>query len=584
LQRLGQSLHWTGRGELDQVEIVNGDSQSTLERYTYHAQGQRMLKISQQLIGNNLQTRQVCYLPGLELRTTQSRETMKESLQVITVGEAGQAQVRVLHWEVGQPEAIPNNQIRYNYSSETGNRSLELDNVGRVISLEEFYPYGGTAIWTASSQTEADYKFIRYSGKERDLTGLYYYGYRYYLSTEGRWLSPDPAGTGDGLNVYGMVANNPILYTDSAGQEKENRFRDIYWLATFLVRKVTKKDAASSFVLAKKITLAIMGGLALAGIAAFIAGGAPVIVTLAVIGGATLVGAIAGWNLDRITSKLAAIFARFAQGKSAVVNMAMGSTIAVATAQLHGASTESLVLAGVLGGSWGALGYLVDNSDRGAGGAQGSGTGLGMVDVIGGTETSTAMRVSAGVFGGLGGFLTGTQWSAEVGNNAALGSFLGGSVGRRVDNASSLVTSYAYQRIGRPIVAWSIAWGVSSFVNYIGRDTYTSRLVGKIAGKRAGNKMAGWLGTWFSGEGSRGGTMEWYGSLGGAAVGGVGTALVHTSDTHFNTRMRQIGGLINLVMTTTLDYTSRWGVKYFGLRVAKDAAKSGASMLYESFA
>ncbi|WP_342227216.1 RHS repeat domain-containing protein [Rickettsiella endosymbiont of Rhagonycha lignosa] len=580
VQRLGQSLHWTGRGELDQVEIVNGDSQSTIERYTYDAQGQRRLKISQQPNGNTLQTRQVCYLPGLELRTRQSGETMKESLQVITVGEAGQAQVRVLHWQVGQPEGIPNDQIRYNYSSETGNRSLELDNVGRVISLEEFYPYGGTALWAASSQTEADYKFIRYSGKERDLTGLYYYGSRYYLSTEGRWLSPDPAGTGDGLNLYGMVANNPILYTDADGQAKENRFRDIYWLATYLVRKITKKDAASSFAQAKKITLAVMGGLALAGIAGLIVGtaGASVIVTLAVLGGAALIGAIAGWNLDRITSKMTAIFARFAQDKSPAVNIAMGATIAVGTARLHGASTGSLVLAGAFGGSFGYLGYAVGDADRGAGGAHGAGTGLGMVDIIGGSGTSTAMRVSAGGFGGAGGFLTGTSWSAEAGNNAALGSFLGGSLGRLADNVTSIATAYAYQRIGRPLVAQ----GVSSFINFVGKDNFVSQFVGKVAGK----KVAGWFATWFKSSndaGGLGGTWEWTGSATGAAIGGVGTALVHTSDTHFNTRMGQLGGLLNLIMTSALDYTSRWGIRYFGSRVARDVAISGAT-LYESLA
>nr|WP_238149306.1 hypothetical protein [Arsenophonus endosymbiont of Aleurodicus floccissimus] len=49
-----------------------------------------------------------------------------------------------------------------------------------MISLEEYYPYGGSSIWTTSSQVKADYKIFRYSGKERDATGLYYYGHRYY--------------------------------------------------------------------------------------------------------------------------------------------------------------------------------------------------------------------------------------------------------------------------------------------------------------------------------------------------------------------------------------------------------------------
>ncbi|WP_238697708.1 RHS repeat-associated core domain-containing protein, partial [Pantoea agglomerans] len=77
--------------------------------------------------------------------------------------------------------------------------------------------YGGTAVWTARSAVEADYKTVRYSGKERDATGLYYYGYRYYQPWAGRWLSSDPAGTVDGLNLYRMVRNNPVTLIDSNG-------------------------------------------------------------------------------------------------------------------------------------------------------------------------------------------------------------------------------------------------------------------------------------------------------------------------------------------------------------------------------
>jgi len=58
---------------------------------------------------------------------------------------------------------------------------------------------------------------VRYSGKERDATGLYYYGYRYYQPWAGRWLSADPAETVDGLNLYRMVRNNPITLMDSNG-------------------------------------------------------------------------------------------------------------------------------------------------------------------------------------------------------------------------------------------------------------------------------------------------------------------------------------------------------------------------------
>ncbi|HFT8659007.1 TPA: RHS repeat-associated core domain-containing protein, partial [Enterobacter cloacae] len=69
----------------------------------------------------------------------------------------------------------------------------------------------------ARSAVEADYKTVRYSGKERDATGLYHYGYRYYQPWSGRWLSADPAGTVDGLNLFRMCRNNPVTLKDENG-------------------------------------------------------------------------------------------------------------------------------------------------------------------------------------------------------------------------------------------------------------------------------------------------------------------------------------------------------------------------------
>ncbi|HCM1977923.1 TPA: RHS repeat protein [Salmonella enterica subsp. houtenae serovar 47:z36:-] len=227
----GQNLVWTPRNELLKVvPVVRDGGTDDRESYRYDAGSQRILKVSVQKTGNSMQTQRALYLPGLELRTTTSGSTETESLQVITAGEAGRAQVRVLHWESGRPTDISNDQIRWNYDNLTGSSGLELDGEGNVISMEEFYPYGGTAVWTARSAVEAEYKTVRYSGKERDATGLYYYGYRYYQPWAGRWLSSDPAGTVDGLNLFRMVRNNPVSMKDNDGRVAE-------WLDLAYLRK-----------------------------------------------------------------------------------------------------------------------------------------------------------------------------------------------------------------------------------------------------------------------------------------------------------------------------------------------------------
>lgn len=239
----GQTLAWTPRGELLKVSpVAREGAASDMESYRYGADSQRLLKVSEQLTGGSVQTKRALYLPGLEHRTTLSGGTETEILQVITVGEAGQAQVRVLHWESGAPEGISSDQVRYSHTNLTGSSQMELDGTGSVISMEEYYPYGGTAVWTARSAVEAGYKTVRYSGKERDVTGLDYYGYRYYQPWAGRWLCADPAGAVDGLNLYCMVSNNPVTYFDSNGLARDT-------LVIFTQPQETLKSKEGSFTI-----------------------------------------------------------------------------------------------------------------------------------------------------------------------------------------------------------------------------------------------------------------------------------------------------------------------------------------------
>ncbi|ELF4588574.1 RHS repeat protein [Salmonella enterica] len=211
----GQALAWTVRGELLQVTPVEREgAQDDWEYYRYDARSQRVVKGSRRQTGSGTLTQRVVYLPGLELRTKSSGE----SLQTVVSDN-----VRLLHWESGKPEGLSNDGLRYSYENLTGSSGLEVDEDGCIISVEEYYPYGGTSVWSGSSETEADYKTVRYSGKEQDATGLYYYGYRYYQTWAGRWTSADPAGTADGLNMYRMCRNNPVTFRDSNGllTEKE---------------------------------------------------------------------------------------------------------------------------------------------------------------------------------------------------------------------------------------------------------------------------------------------------------------------------------------------------------------------------
>ncbi|HDR7760662.1 RHS repeat-associated core domain-containing protein [Bacillus cereus] len=210
----GIPMEWDARNQLSRVNmVVREDKENDWEGYLYNSSGMRIVKQDTRKKQDITKTDTTIYLPGLELRTRQIGDNVTEVLQIVTA-----AQVRVLHWkDETQPTGITNNQYRYSVTDHLGSSSLELDKQGKIISKEEFYPYGGTALWTARTEIEANYKTIRYSGKERDATGLYYYGHRYYIPWAGRWLNPDPAGTVDRLNLYRMVRNNPINLIDPDG-------------------------------------------------------------------------------------------------------------------------------------------------------------------------------------------------------------------------------------------------------------------------------------------------------------------------------------------------------------------------------
>lgn len=214
----GQLLSWTPRNELRQVASTLSDGTlGDYESYRYGLSGQRILKISAQQTSNNAQIQRIIYLPGLELHTRTNGNKEVESLQLICMNVAGNTQVRVLFWVNGRPESISNGQVRYSYGNSIGSCNQEVDDEGKLINQDECYPFGGVSVRTSRNTTEVDYKAIRYSGKERDATGLYYYGHRYYIPWMCRWLSPDPIGNYDGNNLYSMVGNNPTTFIDTDG-------------------------------------------------------------------------------------------------------------------------------------------------------------------------------------------------------------------------------------------------------------------------------------------------------------------------------------------------------------------------------
>jgi insecticidal toxin complex protein TccC len=228
----GQALRWDARNQLLEANsLTRANGNNDCERYAYDATGLRLRKTATAQAKAVQHNREVRYLPGLEIRTDSASG---ERLEVVTL-QAGRANVRYLHWVERKPEGIANDQLRYSVDDHLGSCTLELDSEARLISHEGYYPFGSTAWWAAHSAVEAKYKVIRYSGKERDASGLYYYGLRYYAPWLQRWISPDPGGAVDGLNLYRMVANNPINHADQQGRQGFDVTAALTGIATVLI-------------------------------------------------------------------------------------------------------------------------------------------------------------------------------------------------------------------------------------------------------------------------------------------------------------------------------------------------------------
>lgn len=95
-----------------------------------------------------------------------------------------------------------------------GNISQYINASGGIEARFDYDAFGQIVASAGSNLNRFAYRF---STKFYEETGLYYYGYRYYNPGTGRWLSRDPIEEQGGVNLYGMVGNDPSNRWDYLG-------------------------------------------------------------------------------------------------------------------------------------------------------------------------------------------------------------------------------------------------------------------------------------------------------------------------------------------------------------------------------
>jgi RHS repeat-associated protein len=218
-------LEWDHAGRMVAATIIDrpGAQPDDAEHYVHDGDGRRVRRVTERLAaGGQVEVTDTVYLDGCELRRVSVAGATRLARTTSHLGD-GSARLATLHqWTVDatgrETDDVAAKKLHYLVTNHLGSVSLELDGGGRVISYEEYLPYGGTSFIAGDDVREVRLKDYRYAGKARDdATGLYSFDFRAYAPWIGHWLSPDPSGEADGLNRYQYCHANPVRFVDADG-------------------------------------------------------------------------------------------------------------------------------------------------------------------------------------------------------------------------------------------------------------------------------------------------------------------------------------------------------------------------------
>jgi RHS repeat-associated protein len=207
-------IDWDWKDQMQHADLRGGGH----VYFAYDAAGERVRKVWEH--GGIVEER--IYLGSYEVYRRRNAGKLALERQTLHVmdGVKRIAMIETKTVDTSVPALVVAPLVRFQLSNHLGSAHLELDVQGRVISYEEYHPYGTSAYRAQSSVIEVSRKRYRYTGKERDEeTSLEYHGARYYAPWLATWTAPDPAGITAGINLYEYCEGNPTILHDPTGHQ-----------------------------------------------------------------------------------------------------------------------------------------------------------------------------------------------------------------------------------------------------------------------------------------------------------------------------------------------------------------------------
>lgn len=226
------NLHWDHRDMIRHIDLGGGG----MAHYQYDSGKQRTRKYIKRnpTVNDGTVKEERIYLGGFERyrRYTNDPDDPIEEIESHHLFEGEQRVLLVDDVLKAKPSRQPGPSglpieertcLRFQYGNHLSSVGIELDEFARVISHEEFHPFGTNAYRLMSDAKNAPPKRYRYTGMERDEeSGLSYHAARYCLLCLGRWASADPRGVAGGANVFMYGACNPVGFVDTLGEQPDN--------------------------------------------------------------------------------------------------------------------------------------------------------------------------------------------------------------------------------------------------------------------------------------------------------------------------------------------------------------------------